>query len=58
MNLRRRYVPGSIPVIICLFADVHGHIGYRTRGQIPIRSRANAWLPVPWPGQLTTSGKG
>jgi penicillin amidase len=30
-----------------LFADVHGHIGYRTRGQVPIRSRANAWLPVP-----------
>ena len=34
-----------------LFADVHGHIGYRTRGQVPIRSRANAWLPVPgWTG--------
>jgi penicillin G amidase len=30
-----------------LFADVHGRIGYRTRGQVPIRSRANAWLPVP-----------
>jgi penicillin G amidase len=34
-----------------LFADVHGHIGYRTRGQIPVRARANAWLPVPgWTG--------
>jgi penicillin G amidase len=30
-----------------LFADVHGQIGYRTRGQVPIRARANAWLPVP-----------
>ena len=30
-----------------LFADVHGQIAYRTRGQVPIRSRANAWLPVP-----------
>ena len=30
-----------------LFADVHGQIGYRTRGQVPIRSRVNAWLPVP-----------
>jgi penicillin amidase len=30
-----------------LFADVHGQIGYRTRGQVPIRSRDNAWLPVP-----------
>lgn len=35
-----------------LFADVHGQIGYRTRGQVPIRSRANAWLPVPgWTGE-------
>jgi penicillin amidase len=35
-----------------LFADVHGHIGYLTRGQVPIRSMANAWLPVPgWTGE-------
>jgi penicillin amidase len=34
-----------------LFADVHGQLGYRTRGQVPIRSQANAWLPVPgWTG--------
>jgi penicillin G amidase len=40
-----------------LFADVHGHIGYRTRGQIPIRSRANAWLPVPgWTGDHEWQG--
>lgn len=34
-----------------LVADTHGHIAYRLRGQVPIRSRANAWLPVPgWTG--------
>ena len=34
-----------------LFADRHGQVGYRTRGTVPIRSRANAWLPVPgWTG--------
>jgi penicillin amidase len=30
-----------------LYADVHGNIGYLNRGQVPIRSMANAWLPVP-----------
>ena len=30
-----------------LMADVHGNIGYLSRGEIPIRSRANARLPVP-----------
>ena len=40
-----------------IFADVHGHIGYRTRGQVPIRSRANAWLPVPgWTGEHEWQG--
>jgi penicillin amidase len=40
-----------------LFADVHGHVGYRTRGQVPIRSRANAWLPVPgWTGDHEWQG--
>jgi penicillin amidase len=35
-----------------LFADIHGQIGYRTRGQVPLRSMANAWLPVPgWTGE-------
>jgi penicillin amidase len=39
------------PVNNLVFADVHGAIGYRTRGQVPIRSMANAWLPVPgWDG--------
>jgi penicillin amidase len=40
-----------------LFADIHGNIGYRTRGQIPVRSRANAWLPVPgWTGEHEWQG--
>ena len=35
-----------------LFADVHGDIGYLTRGKVPVRSAANAWLPVPgWTGE-------
>jgi penicillin amidase len=39
------------PVNNFVFADVHGDIGYRTRGQVPIRPMANAWLPVPgWDG--------
>lgn len=40
-----------------LFADVHGDIGYLTRGQVPIRSMANAWLPVPgWTGEHEWQG--
>jgi penicillin G amidase len=40
-----------------LIADVNGQIGYRTRGQVPIRSRANAWLPVPgWTGEHEWQG--
>ena len=40
-----------------LFADMHGNIGYRTRGQLPVRSRANAWLPVPgWTGEHEWTG--
>lgn len=34
-----------------VFADVHGAIGYKTRGQVPLRPMANAWVPVPgWDG--------
>jgi penicillin amidase len=34
-----------------VFADMHGTIGYRTRGCVPVRAAANAWLPVPgWDG--------
>jgi penicillin amidase len=40
-----------------VFADVGGAIGYRTRGHVPIRSRANAWLPVPgWDGAHEWTG--
>ena len=40
-----------------VYADIHGDIGYLTRGQIPIRSMANAWLPVPgWTGEHEWQG--
>ena len=40
-----------------VFADVHGDISYLTRGKIPVRSAANAWLPVPgWTGEHEWSG--
>ncbi len=45
------------PVNNFLFADVEGNIGYLTRGRVPIRSRANGWLPVPgWTGQHEWEG--
>ena len=45
------------PVNNFLFADVEGTIGYLTRGRVPIRSRANGWLPVPgWTGQHEWEG--
>ncbi|MBI4641068.1 MAG: penicillin acylase family protein, partial [Candidatus Tectomicrobia bacterium] len=35
-----------------LYADIYGNIGYLNRGKVPIRSMANAWLPVPgWTGE-------
>ena len=35
-----------------VFADVQGNIGYLMRGRLPVRSMANAWLPVPgWTGE-------
>jgi penicillin amidase len=43
--------PWVDPVNNLVFADVHGAIGDRTRGEVPLRSMANAWLPVPgWDG--------
>jgi penicillin amidase len=42
-----------------LMADTQGNIAYLTRGEIPIRSGANGWLPVPgwtdayeWEGRI------
>ena len=41
-----------------LLADVHGNSGYLCRGRIPIRSMANAWLPVPgWTGEHEWRGQ-
>jgi penicillin amidase len=38
-------------------ADVHGNIAYLHRGQVPIRSLSNAWLPVPgWSGDHEWQG--
>jgi penicillin G amidase len=39
--------PWVDPVNNLVFADIHGTIGYRTRGQVPVRAAANAWVPVP-----------
>jgi penicillin amidase len=41
-----------------VMADTSGTIGYLTRGQIPIRPAANAWLPVPgWNGKYEWQGR-
>ncbi|HEX5165227.1 MAG TPA: penicillin acylase family protein [Thermomicrobiales bacterium] len=38
-------------------ADVHGNIGYLHRGRVPVRNRANGWLPVPgWTGEHEWQG--
>lgn len=38
-------------------ADVHGNIAYLHRGRVPVRSRANGWLPVPgWTGEHEWTG--
>ena len=40
-----------------VIADVHGNISYLARGRIPVRSKANAWLPVPgWTGEHEWQG--
>ena len=45
------------PVNSFVFADVHGDIRYLTRGQVPVRSKANAWAPVPgWTGDHDWEG--
>ncbi len=38
-------------------ADVDGNIGYLHRGRVPVRNRANGWLPVPgWTGEHEWQG--
>jgi penicillin G amidase len=40
-----------------LMADRRGAIGYLMRGRVPIRPRANGWLPVPgWTGEHEWDG--
>jgi penicillin amidase len=50
----RRWVE---PANNLVYADVNGAFGYRCRGQVPLRSTANAWLPVPgWTGEHEWQG--
>jgi len=50
-ELEQAMRPWVEPVNNLVFADVDGRIGYRARGQLPIRSMANAWVAVPgWTG--------
>jgi len=45
------------PVNNFVSADVDGTIAYRTVGRVPVRSRANAWGPVPgWTGDHEWDG--
>ncbi len=45
------------PVNSMTVADVDGAIGYRVRGRLPVRSGANAWIPVPgWTGDHEWEG--
>ncbi|MCZ6626671.1 MAG: penicillin acylase family protein [SAR324 cluster bacterium] len=45
------------PVNNMVYGDVHGEFGYRTRGELPLRPRANAWLPVAgWTGEYEWRG--
>ena len=46
------------PVNNFVYADINGEFGYRYRGRIPVRSRANAWAPVPgWTGEHEWQGQ-
>ncbi len=45
------------PVNSFVFADVHGDIRYLMRGNVPQRSSANRWVPVPgWTGEHEWEG--
>ncbi len=45
------------PINSMVMADREGHIGFLFRGQVPIRSDAAAWLPVPgWDGAHEWAG--
>jgi penicillin amidase len=59
-ELEQAVRPWVDPVQNFVFADNRGPsgtIGYRTRGQVPVRARANTWLPVPgWDGRHEWEG--
>ncbi|MCH8886413.1 MAG: penicillin acylase family protein [SAR324 cluster bacterium] len=46
------------PVNNLVYFDLDGDFGYRTRGTVPVRHAANAWLPVPgWSGEHEWRGR-
>jgi penicillin amidase len=56
-NLEAAMRPWVDPGNNLVFADVRGTTGYRTRGVVPVRAAANAWLPVPgWDGAHEWTG--
>ena len=56
-SLTRRSGPGSTRTTTSSWPTPTGTIGYLTRGQIPVRPLANAWLPVPgWDGEHEWQG--
>jgi len=49
--------PWVDPVNNFLMADRRGTVGYLMRGSVPVRDRANGWLPVPgWTGEHEWQG--
>ncbi|MFL6109839.1 MAG: penicillin acylase family protein [Catenulispora sp.] len=47
----------SVPVDHLMTADVHGAIGYRLRGRVPTRHKANSWAAVPgWESEYAWTG--
>jgi len=46
------------PVNNMVYFDLDGNYGYRTRGTLPVRHEANAWIPVPgWNGEHSWTGE-
>ena len=56
-DLEEAMRPWVDPVNSFVFADCKGNIGFLTRGQVPMRSEANHWIPVPgWTGEHEWQG--
>ena len=50
--------PWVDPCNTMMCADVHGNISFQMRGKLPVRSRHNAWVPVPgWDGEHEWTGR-